>query len=413
MKYKRLLGYGAIGLTLIAVGVAFIKPISASSILFRVRATDAVNYSQTISRATGSLVQYANSTINYVSTTTSSGNIFYLRNVNDSAYGLQNKYIAILPGSTDNPSKTPEITFTSGNASATGESLFEFQYIKSISITSDITSRTLDVYKSDDGSNWTSAGTIASAGGTNTDVDGANYIKITYSGSYAAYINTLTINYSCSYVPPAPKVLDSISVSGMTTEFTVGDTFTFDGTVTATYTDSSTYPDADVTSSAVVVEEPDMSEVAEDVEVVISYTEKGTTKTASYFITISEESESTIAGIYKATVSSTQYYQLTLNDDGSGSYQRFWTNNGPYSPISITYSVDGSTITFTLAAAYSGYATTTDFANSWKLFDKGSVGTTNTGTINANGQILIRMWSVTAYSTSQASEANAKVFTKQ
>lgn len=40
MKHKRILGYSAIGLTLIAVGVAFIKPVSASGILFRVRATN-------------------------------------------------------------------------------------------------------------------------------------------------------------------------------------------------------------------------------------------------------------------------------------------------------------------------------------------------------------------------------------
>ena len=39
MKHKRFLGYGAIGLTLIAIGVAFIRPIGSSNMLFRVLAS--------------------------------------------------------------------------------------------------------------------------------------------------------------------------------------------------------------------------------------------------------------------------------------------------------------------------------------------------------------------------------------
>lgn len=42
MKHKRILGYSAIGLTLIAVGVAFIKPVSTSNLLIRTRATDVI-----------------------------------------------------------------------------------------------------------------------------------------------------------------------------------------------------------------------------------------------------------------------------------------------------------------------------------------------------------------------------------
>lgn len=38
MKYKRFLGYGAVALTLLAVGVAFIRPVSTSNMLFRSRA---------------------------------------------------------------------------------------------------------------------------------------------------------------------------------------------------------------------------------------------------------------------------------------------------------------------------------------------------------------------------------------
>ena len=409
MKHKRLLGYGAIGLTLTAIGVAFLRPFNLGNLLFRARAAEAISYSQTVSRATGTIVTRSNDYY-YVSTKTSSGTTFYLRCV-DSEYQYRNNDVAVLPGTTDHPTKTPEITFTAGNATATGESLFEFQNITSISMTSDDTSRTLNVLKSDDGVNWVSAGTIESAGGTNTAVEGAKYVKITSSAAYVAYIKTFTINYSCSYIPPAPKVLDSITVAGATTEFTVGDTFEFDGTVTASYTDSTLYPDADVTSSAVVVTEPDMSEAADDVEIVISYTEKGVTCYDSYFINISEESGDTIVGAYKAlaNTSGTQYYLLTLNDDGTGSYQRFWTST--YKAISITYSVEDDVITFRLAAAYADYNKSTYFANSWKLFSTGTVGVTNTGSIDSDGNIAIKLWSVTSYSTSQS--ATATTFAKQ
>ena len=345
MKHKRLLGYGAIGLTLTAIGVAFLRPFNLGNLLFRARAAEAISYSQTVSRATGTLVTRSNDYY-YVSTKTSSGTTMYLRSVNDSSYQYGNNYVAVLPGTTDRPSYTAEITFTTGNATATSESLFEFQNITSISMTSDTTSRTMDVYKSDDGVNWTSAGTIASAGGTNTEVEGAKYVKVINSASYVAYINTFTINYSCSYIPPTPKVLDSISVSGATTEFTVGDTFEFDGTVTASYTDSTLYPDADVTSSAVVVTEPDMSEAAEDVEIVISYTEKGVTKTDSYTIDIIPAPE--LVSIAATDYTDTYYVDDTFDFDGTVTA---YYSDGSEEEID-DYTIDTSDLDMSTAGTY-------------------------------------------------------------
>ncbi len=77
------------------------------------------------------------------------------------------------------------------------------------------------------------------------------------------------------------KTLSSISVSGQTTNFTVGDTFTFGGTVTATYSDKST---EDVTSSATFTGYNMSSAATQTVEV--SYTEGGITKTTTYDITV-------------------------------------------------------------------------------------------------------------------------------
>ena len=94
-------------------------------------------------------------------------------------------------------------------------------------------------------------------------------------------IKAITVKYNDTDAPVTAATLESIAVSGQTTTFTVGDTFSFDGTVTATYSDSST---KDVTSSA-TVSAPDMASVGTK-EVTVSYTEGDVTKTASYTVTV-------------------------------------------------------------------------------------------------------------------------------
>jgi hypothetical protein len=74
--------------------------------------------------------------------------------------------------------------------------------------------------------------------------------------------------------------LTKIEVSGQTTEYNVGDTFTFDGTVTATYSDNSTK-----TVTPTEVSKPDMT-VAGTPEVTVTYQEGGATATAKYTITV-------------------------------------------------------------------------------------------------------------------------------
>ena len=85
---------------------------------------------------------------------------------------------------------------------------------------------------------------------------------------------------TCSDTPAPVPTLTEIEVSGQTTEFTVGDTFTFDGTVTATYSDNSTK-----TVTPTNVSEPDMT-VAGTPEVTVTYQEGGATATAKYTITV-------------------------------------------------------------------------------------------------------------------------------
>lgn len=84
--------------------------------------------------------------------------------------------------------------------------------------------------------------------------------------------------------------LSSISISGYTTTFGVGDDFSFGGIVTATYDDGST---KDVTSKAVF--SGYSMEVAGEQVVTVSYTDGEITKTATYFITVSDVAVKNIA----------------------------------------------------------------------------------------------------------------------
>lgn len=388
MKHKRLLGYGALGLTLIALGVAFVKPISTSNLLIRARA-DMGNLSVTFSRATGSQV-VRSTNYYYTSGTTSLGTSFYLRNASNVSLG--NNYVAVMCGTFDKGSVEPELNFTTTNSGTTGTSLFEFRNIKSISAVSNSgSSRSLAVLKSSDGTSWTSAGTldVTSSGGTNTDVSGAKYVKLTYSGSYTVYLTSFTINYSCSD-DPEEKELSSISVSGKTTEFTVGDSFSFGGTVTAHYDDSSS---ADVTSSATFTGY-NMSQAGEQT-VTVSYTENETTKTTSYSITVSSGSQS-LTGTYTSSYTSFgETYTISIDFDN----RRYSLSGSGISPSSnyclFTYVFNGLSITFT-----KGQMSGLD-SSARRLFSSSS--TTNTATYNS----LSDQFTVTLYYTSLGSEKSA------
>ena len=85
-------------------------------------------------------------------------------------------------------------------------------------------------------------------------------------------------------VYPLNYSLESVAVSEMTTEFTKGDTFTFDGKITATYRDGSTgvIPND---NAGVSISSPDMS-TSGTKTVNVSYTEDEITRKTSYTITV-------------------------------------------------------------------------------------------------------------------------------
>ena len=110
------------------------------------------------------------------------------------------------------------------------------------------------------------------------NLSGYNYFKIANKSSNAVTCTSIDVTTASA---PSAITLSSIAASGMTTEYNVGDTFSFDGDLTATYSDDST---KEVTPTS--VSSPDMS-TAGTKTVTISYTEGGVTKTTTYDITVS------------------------------------------------------------------------------------------------------------------------------
>lgn len=128
---------------------------------------------------------------------------------------------------------------------------------------------------------WTNASASKSADNskvTITPTDGTKAISIVLTATTGA--TGVTVYYTGT---PVVLTLDHITISGYTTTFTEGDTFNFGGTVTAHYDDEST---KDVTDEA-TFSGYDMS-TAGTQTVTVSYTENEVTKTATYDITVEE-----------------------------------------------------------------------------------------------------------------------------
>ncbi len=146
--------------------------------------------------------------------------------------------------------------------------------------------------------------------------------KIKVSGIDKIYVGTQLVYQGLS--------VSSIALSGQTTSFNYGGTFSFGGTVTATYSDGST---ADVTADT-VFSGYNMNSTGTQT-VTASYTFNGTTVTATYSITV-----------YKVLTKITLSGQTTsLNRGASFSFG---------GTVTATYN-DGTTANVTSSTTFSGY----------------------------------------------------------
>lgn len=127
------------------------------------------------------------------------------------------------------------------------------------------------------------------------------------------------ITYTVGYKLGLAKSLNYISLSGETTEWSVGDTFAFDGTVTVGYLDGTT----EVLSSGYVVDSSgvDMS-AAGTYTVTVSYTDPiyGNTESDSYTITVQQP----VPALITDRISCTDLAAMLPNNS---SYQ-FWSLTG-------------------------------------------------------------------------------------
>lgn len=180
---------------------------------------------------------------------------------------------------------------------------------------------------------WTNAN-VSSSGTTVTVIPDDGHSDVSVTIGTATRFTAISVYYSLDedYVLPT---VESIVVSGQTTEFIQNATFSFDGKVTAIYTNDK---EVDVTES-VTVSTPDLTTTGTK-EVTVTYMDGETPVTATYEITVVEASA--VSGwiltsfadlkagdqvVIVGTKSSKQY--AMSNDNGTGS--------GP-SPVEVTVS---------------------------------------------------------------------------
>ena len=170
-------------------------------------------------------------------------------------------------------------------------------------------------------------------------------VSITYGGKSCS--QAITVN--------AVKTLSSISISGYTTSFVEGDTFSFGGTVTAHYSDSSS---SDVTASS-TFSGYNMTTVG-NYEVTVSFTYKTTTKTQKYNIAVSQGTLSSIAVSGQTTTYQKNYafsFDGTCTATFANGYQKVVTPTSVTSPNMSTSGVKTITVSFT----YNGTTKTTSY----------------------------------------------------
>ena len=182
-------------------------------------------------------------------------------------------------------------------------------------------------------------------------LSGTTGIRVTYATKGSGNWGVLSISWVAEYSVPSTALLSSISLntSDAQTEFTVGDTFTYEGlSVTAYYTDGS----FDIVAPT-SVSSPDMSSVGQKT-VTVSYTEGDITREETYTITV----DALVPTSITATVSKTYYVGQTISSSDitvKDNYDNDITN--------FAFANDGYQFTYEDAAS-GGSLTNKTFTNS-------------------------------------------------
>ena len=177
-------------------------------------------------------------------------------------------------------------------------------------------------------------------------------VTITYGGKSTT--QSITVN--------AIKSLSSISISGYTTSFVEGDTFSFGGVVTANYDDSTS---SNVTSSATFTGY-NMTTLGQQT-VTVSYTYRNVTKTANYSITINTGTLSSISVSGQTTIytkNAAFSFDGTCTATFANGYQKVVTPTSVSSPdmttggnktVTISYTYNSKTVSTTYEITVNAY----------------------------------------------------------
>ena len=380
MKFKNLWGFFTLGLTIVVLGVAFLKPFNLTNFLTRASSGDIINSSITWNPSSSKVTHQGNR-VSYTSyTSTGLGVVLYA----NGQYNVSDNFIF-----SSKKSEFQNYFIRINSETGSSASIFRFQSITSITIVTASTSQTSSGFEVYTDALATSSpvytATISSGEQSfniSTEVAGAHYLTIKPSSTvYSVDIKSVTVSYSCDPGGGEYDVdLVSISISGQKTEFDVGDTFSFGGTVTAHYDDTTS---ANVTSSA-TFSGYDMSESGEQT-VTVSYTENGITKTTTYKITVSSSDVVVLVGTYEyasrkkySTPDWTQHNMtITFYSDGTCMWRNVRTNslgNAFDCKVYFTYVATDNGSNITVAMAHTTYDFTKDgeYNNQASSFSGGS-----------------------------------------
>lgn len=164
----------------------------------------------------------------------------------------------------------------------------------------------------------------------------------TWSSSSYLQVRIEITQASLDYWRDEPVTLDSISISGQTTTFTVGDTFVFDGTVTAHYSDGT---EEVVTPTSYIT--PDMTQAGQQ-SVVVSYTNsKGETVGTDYLITINASEVAYAINIVQVTGATITVTYPTSLQAKAGTAVNFKVNvTSGYSLDSVSITSNGEAVSY-------------------------------------------------------------------
>lgn len=318
MKHKKLLGYGALGLTLLALGVAFMEPVNSSNFFIRTRATDISGGTIVFDKSRATKSGSTNTTIG----TTNTGGTVVCKTFNNDSTQSAGYVGAVKTGSTINFFEADGIT----------EYTFENLYYVSFNHGGTAFGFKLTgIY--DDG---TSFNISYSANVTNprnidfTTFGKVAHLRVEVTSDIVTKLNSIALTYNCS-----SKSLSGVEVATAPskTNYSVGDVFNPAGMLV-----KAVYSNGTKVATEAYTYSPSGPLTSEDTHITIYYSGFSTTQAIMV-----EDVDINFVGTFNYN-SLGNVHSLTLSDGGVGNYHK---DNATYTLTWLYDSASGLTLTKT------------------------------------------------------------------